>query len=291
MTLRGVALPDRSLLLRTLAPVLDTVSATAVAADVTAAYVWGVDLYPRGARPTRTRLHVSVPPGVSTAGAPVVAHREVLPPADTTVVEGVRITTPARTAADVAARAPSVFVATARLDGFLSRGLVTDDEMARAARAPRAQPRLRRLRSALSYSSALSQSPAESWARVLLLEAGLPPPVPRCPIATAEGLFHADLGWPSLGVALEYDSLEFHSSRESLARDRARYAAMRAEGWEVVSVGVYDLRRRPDRLVRRLLHTLVRRGWSCPPHRLRRVRRKIRAYAARPPLLTAPPEP
>ncbi|MEE2035840.1 hypothetical protein Q8791_01210 [Nocardiopsis sp. CT-R113] len=288
MTVREIVLPDRSLLLRTLVPVLGLLSTTAVAGDITAAYVWGVDLYPYGVRPTRTRLHVSVPPGVSTVGAPVVAHRETLSPTDRTVVEGARVTTPARTAADLAARAPSVFVATARLDGFLSRGLVTGGDLARAARSPRAERSLRRLRSALTYSSALSRSPGESWARVLVLEAGLPPPVPQCPVSTGEGVFHADLGWPSQRVALEYDSLEFHSSPEALARDRVRYAAMRAEGWEVVSVSVYDLQKRPDRLLRRVLHTLTRRGWSCPPHRLSRVRERIDAYARRPPLMVGP---
>lgn len=285
MTVREATLPDRSLLLRTLLPILGLISATAVADDVTAAYVWGVDLYPHGTRPTRTRLHVSVPPGVSTAGAPVVAHREPLSPGDRTAVEGVGLTTPARTAADVAARAPSVFVATARLDAFLARGLVTGDEVARAALAPRSGRRRGQLRTALSYASALSQSPAESWTRVLVLEAGLPPPVPQCAVHTRDGTFRADLGWPSQRVALEYDSLEHHSSPGALAVDRARYAAMREQGWEVVSVSVYDLRQRPDRLVRRVLHTLTERGWACPPPRLRHVRERIRGYAARPPLL------
>ncbi|MEU0241211.1 hypothetical protein ABZ234_26315 [Nocardiopsis sp. NPDC006198] len=281
MTLRGVALPDRSLLLRTLAPVLDTVSATAVAADVTAAYVWGVDLYPRGARPTRTRLHVSVPPRVSTAGPrSSPTGRSCRPP--TPPWWGASGSPPRRGPPPTSPHAPPRSSWPRPVSTGSSHG-----GWSPTTRWPALPGRNR----GCAGSSALSRSPAESWARVLLLEAGLPPPVPQCPVATAEGLLHADLGRPSPGVALEYDSLEFHSSRESLARDRARYAAMRVEGWEVVSVGVYDLRRRPDRLVRRLLHTLVRRGWSCPPHRLRRVRRKIRAYAARPPLLTALPEP
>ncbi|MFD6949244.1 MULTISPECIES: hypothetical protein [unclassified Nocardiopsis] len=285
MTVRDQALPDRSLLLRTFAPIVGPLSPDSVTCDVTAAYVWGVDLYPPGTRATRTRPHVSVPRGVRTSGVPVVAHREPVPAADRTAVEGVRITTPARTAADLAARAPSVYMATARLDAFLSRGLVTRSELVGATHRPRSAHRLRRLRTALRYSSALSRSPAESWTRALVLEARPPPPVPQGPVVTDEGLFHADLGWPDQRVALEYDSLEFHSSASARAGDRIRYAAMRARDREVVPVSVYDLRCRPEQLRRRLLGTLVRRGWSRPPEHLQGIRDRVRAYGRTPPRL------
>ncbi|WP_017569986.1 hypothetical protein [Nocardiopsis halotolerans] len=288
MTVREETLPDRSLLLRTLLPIVGPLSSEAVVCDVTASYVWGVDLHPAGTRATRTRPHVAVPRGVRTSGVPVVTHHEPVPTGDRTEVEGVRLTTPVRTAADVAARAPSVFMATARLDAFLSRGLVTRADLVHATRRPRSQRQLRRLRTALRYSSELSQSPAESWTRVLVLEAHLPPPVPQCPVATDEGLFHADLGWPDQRVALEYDSMEFHSSTVALASDRVRYAAMRAQGWEVISASVHDLQLRPGRLLRRVLHTLSRQGWVCPADHLGRVRERVRAYELDPPRLFDP---
>lgn len=288
MTVSEETLPDRSLLLRALAPVVGLISSDAVACDVTASYVWGVDLYPVGTRATRTRPHVCVPRGVRTSGMPVIVHHQPVPAADRTVVEGVRITTPARTAADVAARAPSVFMATARLDAFLSRGLVTRGELVRATHRTRPQRQLRQLRTALRHSSELSRSPSESWIRVLILQAHLPKPVPRCPVITDEGVFHADLGWPDHRVALEYDSLRFHSSAAARVGDRIRYAAMRARGWEVLSVGVHDLQCRPERLLRRVLHTLVRQGWSCPPERLWRIRDRIRAYEKDSPQLFGP---
>lgn len=288
MTVREETLPDRSLLLRTLAPILGLISADALACDVTAAYVWGLDLHPVGTRVTRTRLHVSVPRGLRTSGMPVVAHREPVPAADRTLADGVRITTPVRTAVDVATRAPSVFAATARLDGFLSRGLVTRRELLAAAQRPRTERRLRQLRTAVRYSSELSRSPAESWARVLVLEAHLPPPVPQCPVVTDEGVFHTDLGWPDHRVALEYDSLEFHSSPPARARDRIRYRAMRARGWEVLSASVYDLQCHPGRLLRRVLHVLARQGWSCPPQDLQHIRNRIRAWEKAPPRLVDP---
>jgi hypothetical protein len=288
MTVREEVLPDRSLLLRALAPVVGPISPDAVVCDVTASYVWGVDLHPTGVRATRTRPHVAVPRGVRTSGTPVIAHREHVPAADRVVVEGVRVTTPVRAAADVAARAPSVFAATARLDAFLSRGLVTRGDLVRATHRARSQPQLRQLRTALRYSSELSRSPAESWTRVLVLEALLPPPVPRCPVVTDEGVFHADLGWPGQRVALEYDGPGLRSSAVTGASDRVRYAAMRARGWEVVTASVHDLQLRPGRLLRRILHALTRQGWSCPPEHLGLVRSRVRAYERQPPRLFDP---
>ncbi|WP_160050303.1 type IV toxin-antitoxin system AbiEi family antitoxin [Nocardiopsis sp. FR4] len=288
MTVCAEPLPDRSLLLRTLVPIVGPLSPDAVVCDLTAAYLWGVDLYPAGTRATRVRAHVALPRGVRTSGVPVIAHRSPMPAADRTVVEGLRLTTPERTAADVAARAPSVFTATARLDAFLSRDLVTRADLVRAAHRSPPGRRLRQLRTALRYSCGLSQSPAESWTRVLVLEALLPPPVAQCPVRTDRGLFRADLGWPDQRVALEYDSLLFHSSPRARARDRDRYAAMRSRDWEVVTVSVYDLQCRPHRLLRRILDTLLRRGWSCPPERLARIRGRLRSYEKDPPRLLDP---
>ncbi|WP_223830545.1 hypothetical protein [Nocardiopsis quinghaiensis] len=86
MAARDQVLPDRSLLLRTLAPIVGPISPDAVVRDVTASHVWGVDLYPAGSRATRTRSHVSVPRGVRTGGMPVAARHDPVPAADRTVV-------------------------------------------------------------------------------------------------------------------------------------------------------------------------------------------------------------
>ncbi|WP_116244279.1 hypothetical protein [Nocardiopsis sp. FIRDI 009] len=271
--------PDRPLLLRTLRPVLALISADAVTCDVTAAYVWGINAYPRGTRVTRTRLHVAVPKGVhGVCHQAVTAHRERVPEADRTVVEAVRVTTPARTACDVAARAPSLFVATARLDAFLSRGLVTRAQLGRTVCATRHRERFQRLSSALRLASERSQSPAESHLRVLLCLARLPTATPQCPVPTVEGTLHADLGWPEFRVALEYDSAEHHSGRRALLRDEWRYSVMRDGGWSVLSISPHDLHRHPGRLIARIAGELTARGWRCTEEQRRHVERTIRRY-------------
>ncbi|WP_017589275.1 endonuclease domain-containing protein [Nocardiopsis ganjiahuensis] len=281
--------PEHDLLLRTLRPVLAHLSADAVAFGRTAAYVWGVDLYPRGTAVTRNRLHVAVPPGVEGAArAGVLPHRERIPESARTRVLGVRVTTAARTALDVAASSPSLYSATAALDRFLTLRLTTGERLGTAAltHPRRAQSRLKR---ALRLADPRSQSPAESWTRVLLHEANLPKARPQCPVPSGQGLFHADLGWPLYRVVVEYDSAEHHSSRHERARDELRYAAMEEAGWLVVSVGVYDLCAHPGEFLRRVLAALTERGWSAPPERLERIRRAVRRFERQPPRLGEEP--
>ncbi|MFD6095604.1 hypothetical protein ACFVWN_08610 [Nocardiopsis flavescens] len=277
-------LPDRDLLLRTLRPIVPVLSPDAVVRDVTAAYLWGVDLVSPGERITRLPPRVALPAGRALRGMPVAVRRECVPSADRVAVEGIPVTSAERTAAEVAALAPSVPVATARLDAFLARGLVDPRRLAEH-RAPFTRAQYARLCTAAGYASPLSQSPAESWLRAVVLQAGLPPPVVQCPVAVHRRVLHADLGWPEYRVAVEYDSLLHHSGRRREYRDRARYALMRAAEWEVVPVTVYALRLHPVELLLRIRDVLESRGWSCPPQRRERIRRDIRSLRRRPPRL------
>ncbi len=277
--------PGRDLLLRTLRPILSELSADALAFGRTAAYLWGVDVHPRGTSVTRERLRVALPPGVRGASRHgVVVHRELIPYPDRSLIEGVRVTAPARTALDLAAEAGCPYRATALLDRFLARGALRRGRLLSTLRRhPRSS--LPGLALAVGLSDGGSGSPAESWARVLLYRAGLPRPVTQCRVETARGRFHADLGWPDQRVALEYDSAEHHSSRVELERDRRRYSAMTHAGWEVVSIGMHDLRTHPERLLRRVRDLLLDRGWRPSPTARERVRRAVRRIERDPPRL------
>lgn len=277
--------PDHDLLLRTLRPVLAHLSPDAVAFGRTAAYVWGVDLHPRGTEVTRNRLHVAVPPGVTGAARyGVRPHRERVPCSARTLVQGVRVTTPPRTALDVAAGASSLYTATAALDRFLSLRLTSRAELLAAAlNHPRS--RQRQMPRALRLADPRSQSPAESWARVLLYEAGLPRAQLQCPVPSAQGLLHADLGWPQYRVAVACVSAEHPSARHERARDRLRYAAMAEAGWTVLAIGVYDIRARPAGFLRRVLAALNEHGWEGSPGQRQQVLDALRRLEDRPPRL------
>ncbi|MFL1432015.1 MULTISPECIES: hypothetical protein [unclassified Nocardiopsis] len=276
--------PDRELLLRTLRPIVPVLSPDAVVCDLTAAYLWGVDLTAPGERITRLPPRVAVPPGTPLRGLPVRARREVVPPADRVVVEGIPVTSAERTAAEVTVRAPSVPVATARIDAFLARGLV-DPVRLPGYRHLFTQVYAKRLCTAVGYASPLSQSPAESWLRAVIRQAGLPPPRVQCPVRVHRRVLHADLGWPEYRLAVEYDSLLHHRGTRQERRDRARYTLMRAADWEVIPVTVYKLQCHTRELLTWIRDELLSRGWDCDPDHAERVRRRIRGFERRPPRL------
>lgn len=87
------------------------------------------------------------------------------------------------------------------------------------------------------------ESPGETRLRLLLIRAGLPEPVVSCAVPTARRVFRADLGYPELCIALEYEGeYHFQGGTEQARIDVARHEAMRDAGWIVLRVTALDLR-------------------------------------------------
>lgn len=104
-----------------------------------------------------------------------------------------------------------------------------------------------------------AESPAESWVRLFVIEAGFPIPVLQHDIVDGNGrvVYRLDLAWPELRIALEYDGAEAHDGRQ--AADAERDTRLAARGWITVRVTADDLAR-PARLVIRLRDAFRQRG-------------------------------
>lgn len=105
------------------------------------------------------------------------------------------------------------------------------------------------------------ESPAESELRLLLLDAGFAEPITCCAVPCGSRTFHADLGYPSLKIAIEYEGA-YHfgeNALEQARRDVARVRAMEAAGWKVLRVTVHDLRR-PNDFLAELAQAIRERG-------------------------------
>jgi hypothetical protein len=98
-----------------------------------------------------------------------------------------------------------------------------------------------------------AESPPESWLRLLVVEAGFPPPAVQYSIVDRDGalVYRLDLAWPEFRIALEYDGYEAHIGRQ--VQDAARDADLARRGWLTVRATVDDLRNS-----RRLLDELAR---------------------------------
>ena len=187
----------------------------------------------------------------------VLTRRDALLEGETQVMSGRTVTTPERTAFDIGRRG-AVHSAVVRLDALArATGFKVDDVMRIAKRHPHA-PGLRRLEAALELVDPGSQSPRESYLRLLLTDAGLPRPQTQIPVLGADGIpvAYLDLGWEEQMVAVEYDGDHHRSDRRQYVKDIRRQEMLERMGWIVVRVVAED---GPGNILRRVRAALANR--------------------------------
>lgn len=189
---------------------------------------------------------------------PVRIHRaRRLEEADRELVEGIPVTSVARTLLDLAA--------TVRFDQ-LRRLLKRAEELGifdlRAVDSLLARTRghhgwgcLRRAL-ALYRPAAPTRSTLEERFLDLCAEAGLPHPRVNC----VEHGYELDMFWPDHRFAVELDVFETHGTRESFESDRERQEDLLLEGITVTRVTGRRLEREPDRVIERVARLLAERA-------------------------------
>jgi hypothetical protein len=203
---------------------------------------------------------VLVPPRSAWRGPRGVSvHRSLLTPDDSLTVEDgdVRVTTPLRTAWDVAAL-ETVRTAVALLDGMVRAGHLDLDEFRRLHASARGRWRASRVAKVLPLIDGRSESPPESWVRVACARAGLPAPIPQFTVVE-DGRFlgRVDLAWPEQRVIVEYEGA-YHFDGLQISRDDRRYEQLVAAGWLVIRLSASDLRDL-DAVVERIARALDHR--------------------------------
>ncbi len=169
------------------------------------------------------------------------------------------VTTPERTAFDIG-RTSGVGRAVARLDSLTrATGLKVCDVEAVAARHRGARG-LRQLERVLPMVDAGSQSPKETWLRLLLVEDGLPRPQTQISVLGPTGypFAYLDMGWTEWMVAVEYDGDQHRTDRTQYVKDIRRTAELERMGWIIVRVVAED---RPAEILRRV-RTAIADGQS-----------------------------
>lgn len=170
-----------------------------VVAGLSAAAVWGLP------PPPELPVQVLVPPGVRFGPVRGIEVRSgQLTADDVTTVRGLRVTTPERTAWDLARRL-DLADAVAVLDTFGRCGLVDRTALERRAEAAFGRRGSRRARIAIGLCDPRSGSPDESRLRVRLVLAGVPAPIARYEVRYPDGRVagSVDLAWPQRRVALD----------------------------------------------------------------------------------------
>lgn len=170
----------------------------------------------------------------------VRVHQTELALTDSVVIDDVPISSPLRTAWDVASLEP-LSTAVAVLDAMVRAeavGLRALQDMATRAAGRFGAARVRR---AVQLVDPRAESGPESRVRVALVLAGLAPQPQYEVRVGGRFLARVDLAWPEAKVALEYEGA-YHFDDGQIVRDDERIARLRAAGWIVIRVSSVDLR-------------------------------------------------
>ncbi len=146
--------------------------------------------------------------------------------------DDMRITTPARTAFDIARRRP-LHAAIANLDALGNAVGLTAHDVFRVARRHRGSRGLRQLANALDLYDPGAASPNETWLRLLVIGADYPRPQTQIPVLSPDGCrrYYLDMGWENLMLALEYDGEQHRVDPVQYAYDIRRSEDLDALGW------------------------------------------------------------
>jgi very-short-patch-repair endonuclease/predicted transcriptional regulator of viral defense system len=219
----------------------------------TAAALWGFSRF----RETRD-LHVTLdrralePVDVVTHRAPTLSSRDIAN------VDGVRVTSVARTLLDLSATESRQDVRAA-VEEALRRKWTTVERLAEfveAHRGHRGVALLRELTEAFLGGEGPAESELESRVLDLLEEEGLPRPQKQRSLRLQGRLRRVDFSFPGTRVLLEADGYAWHSTPEAFEKDRARVSALTARGYRVLHWTWRGLTERPDELVEELRRAL-----------------------------------
>jgi very-short-patch-repair endonuclease len=188
----------------------------------------------------------------------LLVHRTALYPGEIKEVNGLRVTSPVRTAYDLARR------------GDLVERVVAVDRLANVHRfSPdlllHFTARYRRARGndlipyVLAYADRRACSPMETRLRMLIVQAGLPTPEVQWVVQDehARTAVWLDLAWPDEMIGVEYEG-EGHIDPDQVLRDIGRYTGLVDKGWRIYRYTKREILRRPGLIVAQLTRALER---------------------------------
>lgn len=182
--------------------------------------------------------------------AGIQLHRDAFEADEIETIGEVAVTSPARTALDLGCWYPTM-TAVAGIDALAGATDFKAAEVETLAHRYLGRRGIARAREAIQLFDAGSQSPKESWLRVVLVQAGLPRPQTQIPVRDEFGspFAYLDMGWDDVKVAVEYDGDQHRTDRRQYSWDVRRLEKVERLGWIVIRVLAGD---RPGDVVRRV---------------------------------------
>lgn len=186
-------------------------------------------------------VQVSVPHGRHLESVEFVVVHQTRRPLGDLLVDGLRTTTAARAAIDVALTAARRRDVDHVVADVLQKGLATVEELAHEVRLAgrRAGPWVR---DAITDASRGMRSVGEADLRRVITAAGLPEPVWNSSVETPDGVYYLDAYWPEHRVGAEADGAAFHLGADDWGKDLRRQNAIHGVGIRLLRFPVRRLR-------------------------------------------------
>ena len=258
---------------RLIASALPLLDPTTVVSHGSAAVLHGIPSW----LPPNASVHVTRPrSGGGQRRRLVHLNTAPLAPSDVALLEGVAVTSLARTVLDLARTLP-LRQAVASGDRALANGLEQDELRDVLGRMVR-WPGVRAARRACGLLDVHSESVGESFSRVLFVERGIPAPQPQYEVYDEAGflLARSDFGWEDQRTLGEFDGKvkygklvrQGRTSADVVFDEKCREDDLRDRGWQVVR-WIWDDLQRPDVVQDRLLRAFARTAATAPSSRAR----------------------
>jgi hypothetical protein len=237
------------------AAALTGAGAGAVVSHQSAAYLHKIDLVGR----RDLTVHLTRPPGTDMhAPARIRLHSADLPAAHVTDHLGLPVTTPARTAIDLA-RALPFRAAVVAADSALHHRLATMEELRSVLAVCSRWPGAAKAADVIGFADPRSESPLESIARVVFRDCGLPPPKLQALIGTADDVARVDFFWGQYRTIVEVDGAVKYADPLRARAQLERDSWLRSLGYEVVHFTWDEITTMPDFVATRIREAF-RRG-------------------------------
>lgn len=191
----------------------------------------------------------------------IIMHSDILDDDETCMRDGIRLTTPARTAFDLGRR-KGLTAAVIRLDALMRATEVKSADIELLADRHRGARGLVQLRRVLRLADGGAESPYETKTRLALVGSGLPRPRTQIRVLNQWGTVIAriDMGWEEQKIGVEFDGAQHWTDPSQRSRDIDRLAELEARGWRIIRVSAEMLRHRPHVVVQRTRDALRAAG-------------------------------
>lgn len=184
--------------------------------------------------------------------AGLLVHRDRLAPDEIRLVDGLWVTTPLRTAFDLARRLDLVEGVVA-VDALANRHRFHPDMLLHLSARHRGLRGVDRIPETLTHATRWSGSPMESRLRMIIVGAGMPRPELQWVVqdVRARTAVWLDMAWPELKIAIEYEG-EGHAATEVVLRDVGRYTRLVDDDWRIYRYTKYEVYGEPRKIITQL---------------------------------------